>query len=109
MPLYLYQAAYTSEALAAQIRNPQDRLELAAKLADSVGGKLVAGGYCFGEYDVVEVYEAPDDTTAAAIALVVAAGGAVRAARTTKLLSGPEWIESLRKAQGITSRYQPPG
>lgn len=28
MPQYLYQAAYTPESLAAQIKNPQDRLEV---------------------------------------------------------------------------------
>ena len=28
MPQYLYQVAYTAESLAAQIKNPQDRLEL---------------------------------------------------------------------------------
>jgi hypothetical protein len=27
MPQYLYQVAYTTESLAAQIKNPQDRLE----------------------------------------------------------------------------------
>jgi hypothetical protein len=35
----------------------------------------------------------------------VAAGGAVRQAKTARLLSGQEWIESLRKAQG--SHYHP--
>ena len=55
--------------------------------------------------DVVIVIEAPDDTTAVSVALAVTAGGAVKAARTTRLLSGQEWIESLRKAQG--SQYQP--
>ncbi len=51
------------------------------------------------------VIEAPDDTTAVSVALAVTAGGAVKTARTTRLLSGQEWIESLRKAQG--SQYQP--
>jgi uncharacterized protein with GYD domain len=51
------------------------------------------------------VVEAPDDTTAASVALAVTAGGAVKASRTTRLLTGQEWIESLRKAQG--SQYQP--
>jgi hypothetical protein len=51
------------------------------------------------------VYEAPDDTTAASLALAVAAGGAVSSAKTTRLLSGQEWVESLRKAQG--SQYRP--
>jgi len=46
-----------------------------------------------------------DDTTAASVALAVAAGGAIRSAKTTRLLNGQEWIESLRKAQG--SQYQP--
>jgi len=108
VPLYMYEAAYTAESLAAQIKNPTDRLEVAAKpVAEAAGGKLVTGGYCFGDYDVVIVYEAPDDTAAAAVALAVAAGGAVKSARTTKLLSGQEWITALRKAQSIVPQYRP--
>jgi hypothetical protein len=72
----------------------------------AVGGKLVAAGYPFGEYDAVVLFEAPDDATAAGFALAIAAGGAARSAKTTRLLSGQEWIESLRKAQG--SLYRPP-
>ena len=52
------------------------------------------------------VFEAPDDTVAASFALAVAGGGAAKAGKTTRLLSGQEWIESLRKAQG--SSYRPP-
>jgi uncharacterized protein with GYD domain len=48
---------------------------------------------------VLVVFEAPDDTTAASVALAVAADGATRPAKTTRLLSGQEWVESLRKAQ----------
>jgi uncharacterized protein with GYD domain len=105
MPLYMYQAAYTAESVAAMIKNPVDRLEVVKPALDAMGIKIVAGGYPFGEYDIVLVLEAPDDTTAAASALAVAAGGAARSAKTTRLLSGEEWIESLRKAQG--SQYQP--
>jgi hypothetical protein len=36
--------------------------------------------------------------------MAVAAGGAVSSGRTTRLLTGPEWVESLRKAQGSTYR-----
>jgi uncharacterized protein with GYD domain len=104
----MYEAAYTAESLAAQVRDPKDRLEVAARpVAEAAGGKLLAGGYCFGEYDIVIIYEAPDDTAAASVALAVAAGGAVRSARTTKLLSGQDWIESLRKAQSIVPQYRP--
>jgi uncharacterized protein with GYD domain len=105
MALYLYQASYTAESVAAQIKEPQDRIKVVTPAIESLGAKILVGGYPFGEYDVLVVLEAPDDTTAASVALAVAAGGAVKSARTTRLLSGQEWIESLRKAQG--SQYQP--
>jgi len=105
MALYMYQAAYTAESVAAQIKEPQDRIKVVTPALEALGATILAGGYPFGEYDVLVIYEAPDDTTAASVALAVAAGGAVRSAKTTRLLSGQEWIESLRKAQG--SQYQP--
>jgi uncharacterized protein with GYD domain len=105
MPLYMYQAAYTPESLAAQIREPADRFEAVRPAFEAMGGKIVVGGYPFGEYDMLALIEAPDDTTAAGFALAVVAGGAVRSASTTRLLDGEEWVEALRKAQ--SSGYQP--
>jgi uncharacterized protein with GYD domain len=105
MALYMYQASYTAESVAAQIKEPQDRITAVTPAIEALGAKILVGGYPFGEYDVLVVLEAPDDTTAASVALAVAAGGAVKSAKTTRLLSGQEWIESLRKAQG--SQYQP--
>lgn len=108
MPIYMYEAAYTNESIAAQIKEPQDRIQVAAKpLIESVGGKLLAGGFSFGEYDIVAVYEAPDDASAAAIAMAVAARGAVKSAKTTKLLSGAEWVEALRKTPSVSNVYRP--
>lgn len=110
MPIYMYQAAYTGESIAAQIKAPQDRIEVAARPSiESVGGKLLAGGFSFGEYDIVVVYEAPDDASAAAIAMSVAAGGALKAGKTTKLLSGAEWVQALRKAPSVSNVYRPAG
>jgi uncharacterized protein with GYD domain len=107
MPMYMYQAAYTPESLAAQIKEPKDRIEVVKPVFDAIGAKILAAGYPFGEYDVLVVFDAPDDTAAAGLALGVAAGGAVRSAKTTRLLSGQEWIESLRKAQGVVPQYRP--
>ena len=105
MGLYMYEVAYTPQSLAAQIKQPQDRIEAARPSLEAMGIKILVWGYPLGEYDVVIVIEAPDDTTAASVALAVTAGGAVKSSRTTRLLTGQEWIESLRKAQG--SQYQP--
>jgi uncharacterized protein with GYD domain len=105
MSLYMYQAAYTSESIARLIEDPQDRIENVEKAIEDMGGKIVTYGYPIGEYDVVIVYQAPDDATAAALALAIAAGGATRLAKTTRLLTSEEWIESLQKAR--RSQYQP--
>ena len=106
MPLYMYQVSYTAQAVAAMVREPQDRIEAVRPAIEALGCKLVAAGYPFGEYDAVVLYEAPDDASAAAFALAVASGGAAKSAKTTRLLSGQEWIESLRMVQG--SQYRPP-
>ena len=108
MALYLYQLSYTAESLAAQIKDPQDRLEVAAKpLIKKAGGKLIAGGFSFGEYDVSLMIQAPDDETVAAVALAVGAGGAIRSSKTTKLLSGEQWVASLKKAKRLAKAYTP--
>ncbi len=98
MGLYVYQASYTPESVAAQINDPHDRFEAVRPVFEAMGGKIVVGGYPFGEYDMLAVIEAPDDTTAAGFALAVVAGGAVKSAKTTRLLNGQEWIEALRSA-----------
>ena len=108
MATYLYQITYTAESIAAQIGNPQDRMETAARpVVESVGGKLLGGGFAFGEYDAAFMMEAPDDESAAAVALAVAAGGAVKTAKTTKLLSGAQWVSALKKAGTVAKTYKP--
>jgi uncharacterized protein with GYD domain len=104
MPLYLYQAAYNAESIAAQIKQPHDRIAAVTPAIEAMGAKILASGYPFGEYDVLVVMEAPDDATIASVSLAIAGGGAVRSARTTKLLSGQEWVEALTKAQSSTYR-----
>jgi len=107
MPLYLYQAAYTPESLAAQIKDPKDRVEVVKPVFDAIGARILAAGHPFGEYDVLVVFEAPNDTAVASLALAVGAGGAVKSARTTRLLSTQEWVESLRHAQEVAPQYRP--
>jgi uncharacterized protein with GYD domain len=53
------------------------------------------------------IVEAADDVTMAAVAVAIAAGGAVKAAKTTPLLSAPQWVEALKKAPAVTAQYRP--
>ena len=109
MPLYMYQASYTAKSMADQLKAPEDPLEVIRPTLEELGATIVVAGFPFGEYDVVIVYEAADDMTAASVAMAVAAAGEVRSGKTTRLLSGEEWLESLRKRRIVLSRkpHQP--
>jgi uncharacterized protein with GYD domain len=104
MALYMYQASYTAKSMAAQLHKPQDPVEAIRPTLEDLGAAMVVAGFPFGEYDVLVVYEAPDDMTAASVAMAVAAEGEVKSAKTTRLLSGQEWLDSLRKRRIVNIR-----
>jgi len=106
MPHYLVQVAYTSEAVATLVKNPQDRINVVSKVVENMGGGLVGGWLCFGDYDTVTICEFPDNVSAAAFALAIAAGGACKSVKTTPLLSTGEGFEAMKKA--AMSGYAPP-
>jgi uncharacterized protein with GYD domain len=108
MALYMYQAAYTPESWAAQIANPQNRVETVGRaVCEAAGGKLVGGWLCFGEYDLVIIADVPSNEAMAAIALAVGAGGAIKASKTTVLISGTEGVAALKKAGEVAKAYRP--
>ena len=104
MTLYMYQASYTAKSMAAQLTDPHDPMEAIRPTLEELGATVLVAGFPFGEYDVLIVYEAADDVTAASVAMAVAAAGEVKSAKTTRLLSGQEWLESLRKRRIVTTR-----
>ncbi len=108
MALYMYQAAYTDESWAAQMKNPQNRVETVGRqVCEAAGGKLVGGWLCFGDYDIVLIAEVPNNESMAAIALVAAAGGAIKSSKTTVLLTGDQGVEALNKAGAVAGAYEP--
>lgn len=107
MARYLFQASYTSEAWAAQVSNPQNRIEVIRPVIERLGGRLETAYLSFGDYDVVVIAELPDNIGAAAFSLAASAGGAIKAVKTTPLLTVEEGIEALKKAAG--AGYRPPG
>jgi uncharacterized protein with GYD domain len=107
MPRYLYQLAYTSDSWAAQMKDPQNRVEKVRGSVEQLGGKVVDAYYTFGDYDIIVILDMPDNKSAAAFAIAVAGGGAAKAARTTPLMSIEEGIEAIRK--GGQSSYRPAG
>ena len=107
MPHYLLQIAYSSESWAAQVNDPQNRVDRVRPAIEKLGGKLNAAYYSFGDYDIIALLEFPDNTSAAALSLAASAGGAVRSAKMTPLMTMEEGVEAMAKAAG--SGYRAPG
>ena len=107
MPLYMTQFAYTPQAWAALTKKPENREEIFRGLVQKLGGRLISFYNCFGDYDGVIVYEAPDETTAAATILAAIAPGHLKAIKTTTLMSTEQMMEAMRKAGMQT--YRAPG
>ena len=104
MPLYMTQFAYTPEAWAALVDNPEDRSAAVRELTEAMGGRLVSWYLSFGDYDGLLIYEAPDDASAGAAVLAAARRGHLRAVKTTPLFSAEEAMEMMRRAGGTPFR-----
>jgi uncharacterized protein with GYD domain len=106
MPYYLFQASYTSAAVAALCKKPRNREGVIRSLVENLGGKLEGAWLAFGDYDVVAVMNMPNNVSAAAVSMAAAAGGALRSAKTTPLLKFSEGVSALKKA--TRAGYRPP-
>ena len=104
MALFLLQVSYTAEGWAAQLRHPQNRVELLKPVFDRLGGSMQQAWYTFGDYDVTAIMELPDNVSAAALSIAFAAGGALKSVKTTPLLTATEAMDAMKKAS--TSSYR---
>ena len=105
MPKYLFQASYTPAGIQGVMKDKGTGRKAAVQAAvKSVGGKLEAFYYAFGDDDVVLIADLPDNSAAAAITMRTGSTGLVNI-RTTPLLTPDE----VDKALEITAKYRPPG
>lgn len=105
MAKFLTQFSYTEEGVKGLIKEGgSKRREAVEQLVESLGGKLVAYYFAFGEYDGFAIVEGVDNVDVLAAALIVSASGAVKT-KTTVLID-PEEIDQATKR---TASYRPPG
>jgi uncharacterized protein with GYD domain len=107
MAHFLVQASYTPEAIAAMMHNPEDRTPAVRSLVEKLGGSLVGFWFSLGEYDALEIYDVPDNLTAAAFSLAVSQTGRFKAVKTTPLFTADEALWAMRKA--CDAGYRAPG
>lgn len=108
MAHYLVELAYTPEAWAAQLREPQDRVAIVRPVLERLGAQFETAYFAFGEYDIVFVMDAPDNVSAAAVSMAFSAGGAIRGMKTTPLMTIAEGMDAMRKGADAAGFYQPP-
>jgi uncharacterized protein with GYD domain len=106
MAHYLFQVAYTPQAWAALLKNPHDRIEVVRPVLQKLGGDIETAYLAFGDYDVVGVMNLPSNVEAAAFSLAATAGGAIKAIKTTPLMTIQEGISAMKKAAAVG--YVPP-
>lgn len=105
MPKYLVIASYTAEGAKGLVKDGgTKRRQVAEAALKSVGGRVDAFYFAFGESDLYAIIDAPDNASVAAASLAINAAGGVRT-KTVVLLT-PEEIDQATKK---TTTYQPPG
>jgi uncharacterized protein with GYD domain len=83
VPVYISLMKWTSQGIGG-LPAWRDRIEEAERAIEDRGGKLIDTYVTLGRYDLVEIFEAPDDAIAYQILLAVAKHGSV----TTETLRG---------------------
>ena len=109
MSFYLLRAKYAQDSMNALVQRPEDRMLTTTRLLKEVGGRLHYYFFCFGEYDIVLLFELPDNVSAAALAMTLSAAGTVSATETIPLLTMEEAIDAMNQAREASGIYVPPG
>jgi uncharacterized protein with GYD domain len=86
VPSYIILANWTDQG-AQRVRDSPRRLDAAKRALTDMGGEFRSFYMTMGEYDLIAVYEAPDDAVAARFTLLLGALGMVR---TKTLKAFPE-------------------
>jgi uncharacterized protein with GYD domain len=86
VPSYVMMANWTDQG-ARQVKESPKRLDAAKRALIEMGGEFKSVYMTMGDYDLIVVYEAPDDAVAARFTLLLAQLGSVR---TKTLKAFPE-------------------
>ena len=105
MPRYLIEGSYTSEGTKGLLQEGGSRRrDTVTKVIEGMGGSVEAFYYTFGDRDVIVIYSAPDEITAAALSMAVNQTGKVRLT-THPLLTAEDFDRAAKK----TVDYRAPG
>jgi uncharacterized protein with GYD domain len=105
MPKYIVKASYTAEGAKGVMKDGgSGRRAAVQKLVESVGGKVEAFYFSYGEHDALVIADLPDAASGLAMSLAANASGAVRVS-TAPLIT----VEEMDAAAKKSVAYRAPG
>jgi uncharacterized protein with GYD domain len=107
---YLLLFKYSDQAIKALRENPQDRSAPAAKLYESLGGKM-ENIYFFplgGEYDGMIIAQMPNDAALTALSFIATPSGNFSKSQVLPLMTADEFKGAMERANGTITTYTPP-
>jgi len=105
MPKYLWKVSYSADGLKGLLKEGgTGRRDAARQLIESLGGKMEAFYFAFGDTDAFVIADLPDAASVAAGSLIVSSVGAVSLS-TTVLMDAEEMDQASQKS----GDYRPPG
>jgi len=99
MPTYVSLVKFSQHGLQTMKDKGVERAEMVKKNAQALGGKLVQAYYCLGEYDVVAIWDFPDNKTAMKAAVMNASMGHIQIT-TMPAVNRDEWKSLLQDTMG---------
>jgi uncharacterized protein with GYD domain len=99
MQTYVSLVKFTQHGLQTMKEKGIERAEMVKKNAQALGGTLLQAYYCLGEYDVVAVWEFPDNRTAMKAAVMNASMGHIQIT-TMPAIGREEWKTLLQETVG---------
>ena len=99
MQTYVSLIKFTQHGLHTMKDQGVQRAEQVKKNAQALGGNLVQAYYCLGEYDVVAIWEFPDNKTAMKAAVMNASIGHIQIT-TMPAVGREEWKALLQETMG---------
>ena len=107
MARYLSTLDLSADAYKGLVANPQNRMEAAGPLFQSIGGTLEHYWFGVGETFIYVVFSAPENSVDVhALTMAVLSSGIATNMTTRQIITANEGMESAQKAAELT--YRPP-
>ncbi|MGY9074745.1 MAG: GYD domain-containing protein [Acidimicrobiales bacterium] len=106
--LVLYLVKYENDKKAEMLEQPamRERAAIHRSAIADFGGKPIAQYGSYGEYDMVYIYEMPDDKALAANLHLTDSLGLAKYCKAIPLMDNDSFVESLRMAQETETSYR---